>query len=80
MSQRKEDEKKRKKKQEAQIEAFLLSMLEKSMKSALDTAMKELFKDWKWFNGEGFHWRGTLAVIAVYSRRVGLCWLHRQQP
>ena len=33
MSQRKEDEKKRKKKQEAQIEAFLLSMLEKSMKS-----------------------------------------------
>ena len=40
MSQRKEDEKKRKKKQEAQIEAFLLSMLEKSMKSALDTVMK----------------------------------------
>ena len=34
MSQRKEDEKKRKKKQEAQIEAFLLSMLEKSMKYA----------------------------------------------
>lgn len=29
------------------MEAFLLSMLEKSMKSALDTAMKELFKDWK---------------------------------
>ena len=24
--------------------------------------------------------RGTLAVIVVYSRRVGLCWLHRQQP
>ena len=80
MSQRKEDEKKRKKKQEAQIEAFLLSMLEKSMKSALDTAMKELFKDWKWFNGEGFHLRGTLAVIVVYSRRLGLCWLHREQP
>ena len=80
MSQRKEDEKKRKKKQEAQMEAFLLSMLEKSMKTALDAAMKELFQDWKWFNGEGFHMRGTLAVIVVYSRRVGLCWLHRQQP
>lgn len=47
MSQRKEDEKKRKKKQEAQIESFLLSMLEKSMKTALDAAMKELFQDWK---------------------------------
>ena len=47
MSQRKEDEKKRKKKQEVQIESFLLSMLEKSMKTALDAAMKELFQDWK---------------------------------
>ena len=24
--------------------------------------------------------RGTLAVIVVYSRRVGLWWLHREQP
>ena len=47
MSQRKEDEKKRKKKQQSQIEAFVLQMLEKSMKAALDAAMKDLFKDWK---------------------------------
>ena len=47
MSQRKEDEKKRKKKQQAQMEAFIFQMLEKSMKTALDAAMKELFKGWK---------------------------------
>ena len=47
MSQRSEDEKKRKKKQQAQMEAFILQMLDKSMKTAMDTAMKELFKDWK---------------------------------
>lgn len=47
MSQRKEDEKKRKKKQESMMEAFIFQMMEKSMKSALDAAMKDLFKDWK---------------------------------
>ena len=47
MSQRKEDEKKRKKKQQSQIEAFVLQMMEKSLKAALDAAMKDLFKDWK---------------------------------
>ena len=47
MSQRSEDEKKRKKKQQSQIEAFVLQMMEKSMKAALDTAMKDLFKGWK---------------------------------
>ena len=79
MSQRRENDKKKKKKQQSQIEAMIFRMMEQSMKSALDTAMKELFQDWKWFNGEGFHWCGTLAVIVVYSRR-GLSWLHRQQP
>ena len=47
MSQRKEDEKKRKKKQQAQMEAFIFQMMEKSMKDALDAAMKDLFKDFK---------------------------------
>ena len=47
MSQRSEDEKKRKKKQQAQMEAFIFQMMEKSMKAALDAAMKDLFKDWK---------------------------------
>ena len=46
MSKR-EDDKKRKKKQQSQMEAFIFSMMEKSMTAALDAAMKDLFKDWK---------------------------------
>lgn len=47
MSQRKEDEKKRQKKQDVAIEAFIMQMMEKSMKAALDAAMKDIFKGWK---------------------------------
>ena len=47
MSQRKDDDKKRKKKQQSQMEAFIFSMMEKSMKAALDAAMKDIFKGWK---------------------------------
>ena len=47
MSQRNDDEKKRKKKQQSQLEAFVFQMMKKSMKAALDAAMKDLFKDWK---------------------------------
>lgn len=47
MSQRNDDEKKRKKKQQSQLEAFVFQMMEKSMKAALDAAMKDFFKDWK---------------------------------
>ena len=47
MSQRNDDDKKRKKKQQSQLEAFVFQMMEKSMKAALDAAMKDLFKDWK---------------------------------
>lgn len=47
MSQKKDEEKKRKKQQQAAIDAFMLQMIEKSMKSALDAAMKEIFKGWK---------------------------------
>ena len=47
MSQRKEDDKKKNKKQQSQMEAFIFQMMEKSLKSAMDAAMKELFKDWK---------------------------------
>ena len=46
MSQRREDDKKKKKKQ-SQLEAFIFSVMEKSMKAALDAAMKDLLKDWK---------------------------------
>ena len=47
MSQRNDDDKKRKKKQQSQLEEFVFQMMEKSMKAALDAAMKDLFKDWK---------------------------------
>ena len=47
MSQRNDDEKKRKKKQQSQLEAFVFQMMERSMKAALDAAIKDLFKDWK---------------------------------
>ena len=47
MSKREEDEKKRKKKQQAMMDAFVLQMLEKSLKTTMDTVMQELFKDWK---------------------------------
>lgn len=46
MSQQSEKEKK-KKKQQSQIEAMIFRIMEKSMKDALDMAMKDLFKDWK---------------------------------
>ena len=47
MSQKKDEEKKRKQQQQAAIDVFMLQMIEKSMKSPLDAAMKDLFKDWK---------------------------------
>ena len=46
MSQKKEDEKKRKK-QESMLEAFIFQMMEKSMKVAMDAAMKDIVKGWK---------------------------------
>ena len=44
---KKEDEKKRKKKQQSMMEAFFLQMMEKSLKTTMDTVMHELFKDFK---------------------------------
>ena len=40
-------ERKKKKKQKSQLEVMIFKMMEQSMKAALDTAMKDLFKDWK---------------------------------
>ena len=42
-----EKRKKRKKQQEDWLESFIISVMQKSMKQALDAAMDELFKDWK---------------------------------
>lgn len=39
------DEKKKKKKKDSVLEAQIMALLEKSLKVALDAAMKDLFKD-----------------------------------
>ena len=41
-----EKEKKKKKKQSI-LEAEIMSIMEKSMKTALDKALDDIFKDWK---------------------------------
>lgn len=47
MSQKREEDKKKKKKQESLMEKMIFDIMQKSMKTALDKAMDELFKDWK---------------------------------
>ena len=44
-SKRKDEDKKKKKK--SIIEAEIMRFMEKSMKTALDLALDDLFKDWK---------------------------------
>ena len=39
-------EKKKKKKKKSVLEAEILSFMQKSMKTALDLALDDLFKDW----------------------------------
>lgn len=40
-------EKKKKKKKKSVLESEILSFMRKSLKTALDLAMDDLFKDWK---------------------------------
>ena len=40
-------EKKKKKKKKSVLEAEILAFMHKSMKTALDLALDDLFKDWK---------------------------------
>lgn len=42
-----EAEKKRKKKEQDFIETFIFDCIQKSMKTAIDAAMKDIFKDFK---------------------------------
>ena len=46
MSDKKKDKDKKKKKQSA-MEAEIMRFMEKSLKSALDVALDDIFKDWK---------------------------------
>ena len=45
MSER--EKKKKKKKKKSVLEAEILAFLQKSMKTALDLALDDIFKDWK---------------------------------
>ena len=40
-------DKKTKKKKKSELEAEILSFMQKSMKTALDLALDDLFRDWK---------------------------------
>lgn len=42
-----QQEKNKKKKKKSVIEAELLSLMQKSLKVALDAALDDIFKDWK---------------------------------
>ena len=41
------ERKKKKKKQKSVLEAEILAFMQKSMKTALDLALDDIFKDWK---------------------------------
>lgn len=47
MTSKEEERKKKEKKQKDWLDAYILSVLEKGMKTALDNALDDLFKDWK---------------------------------
>ena len=47
MTSKEEERKKKEKKQKDWLDAYILSVLEKSMKTALDNALDDLFKEWQ---------------------------------
>ena len=47
MSKRDDERKKKEKKQTDWLTAQIVAIMEKSMKTALDTALNEILKDWK---------------------------------
>ena len=47
MSQKQDKDKKKKKKEQSVLEAEIFSIMEKSLKTALDMALDEILKDWK---------------------------------
>ena len=46
-AQEQEKQKNRKKKKKSNLEAEIFSIMEKSLKSDLDVALDDIFKDWK---------------------------------
>ena len=46
MSKQEDERKKKEKKQQGWLEAYIISVLQKSMEATLDKAVNNLFKDW----------------------------------
>ncbi len=47
MTQSQKDKEKKKKKRQSILESEIMRIMEKSMKTALDKALDDIFKDWK---------------------------------
>ena len=47
MTKNKKEREKKKKKRESILEAEIMKIMDKSMKTALDKALDDIFKDWK---------------------------------
>jgi len=47
MTQNQKEREKKKKKRESILEAEIMKIMEKSMKTALEKAVDDIFKDWK---------------------------------
>ena len=47
MTQNQKEREKKKKKRESILEVEIMKIMEKSMKTALDKALDDIFKDWK---------------------------------
>ena len=47
MTQSQKDKEKRKKKKQSILEAEIMRIMEKSLKTAIDLALDDIFKDWK---------------------------------
>ena len=47
MKKTNKDDKEKKKKRQSKLELFIMSVMEKSMKKALDVALDDILKGWK---------------------------------
>ena len=47
MTQSQKDKEKKKKKKQSILEAEIMRIMEKSLKTAIDSALDDIFKDWK---------------------------------
>ena len=58
-----EEKKRKKKKQSSVLEAELFRIMEKSLKAAMDKALDDIFRDWKYSKAEAVLKRATSAFF-----------------